>query len=88
MKKIILVCLACVCTLVCSAQEIKMYKTFGGVRYEMDTLVLGPKQVLEVLKDNPVAFEEFKRAKVNYNVAGVLGFAGGILIGLAIPNGV
>lgn len=88
MKKIILVCLACVCTLVCSAQEIKMYKTFGGVRYEMDTLVLGPKQVLEILKDNPVAFEEFKRAKVNYNVAGVLGFTGALLVGFPIGTAI
>lgn len=65
-----------------------MYKTFGGVRYEMDTLVLGPKQVLEVLKSNPVAFEEFKRAKVNYNIAGVLGFTGGVLIGLPIGTAI
>jgi hypothetical protein len=88
MKKIILLCVACACTLVCGAQEIKMYKTFGGVRYEMDTLVLSPKQVLEVLKDNPVAYEEFKRAKINYNVAGVLGFAGGVLIGFPIGTAI
>jgi hypothetical protein len=84
MKKIILLCIACVCTLLCNAQEIKMYKTFGGVRFEMDTLVLSPKQVLEVLKGNSIAFEEFKRAKINYSVAGVLGFTGGVLIGLPI----
>lgn len=54
----------------------------------MDTLVLSPKQVLEVLKANPVAFEEFKRAKVNYNVAGVLGFTGGVLIGFPIGTAI
>ncbi|MBL7870238.1 MAG: hypothetical protein JNM78_01400 [Cyclobacteriaceae bacterium] len=84
MKNIFLVGFFCACSFLCNAQEIKMYKTFGGVRYEMDTLVLSPKQVLEVLKDNPVSFEEFKRAKLNYNVAGVLGFVGGVLIGFPI----
>jgi hypothetical protein len=88
MKKITLLYIACACSLLSSAQEIKMYKTFGGVRYEMDTLVLSPKQVLDVLKDNPVAYEEFKRAKLNYNVAGVLGFAGGLLIGFPIGTAI
>lgn len=46
----------------------------------MDTLVLSPKQVLEILKVEPVAYEEFKRAKTNYNVAGVMGFSGAFLI--------
>lgn len=65
-----------------------MYKTFGGVRFEMDTLVLSPKQVLEILKEEPLAYEEFKLAKANYNVAGVLGFTGGILIGIPIGTAI
>jgi len=72
----------------CNAQEIKMYKTFGGVRFEMDTLVLSPKQVLEILKAEPLAYEEFKQAKINYNVAGVLGFTGGVLIGIPIGTAI
>jgi hypothetical protein len=71
--------------------EIKMYKTFGGARFELDTLVLSPKQVLQILKVEPLAYEKFKRAKANYNAAGVLGFVGGILvfvpIGTAIAGG-
>jgi hypothetical protein len=74
-----------ICCTDCLGQEIKIYKTFGGVRFEMDTLVISPKQVLELLKVEPMAYQEFKRAKVNYNVAGVLGFTGGVLI--AIPLG-
>jgi hypothetical protein len=65
-------------------QEIKMYKTFGGARFEMDSLVLSPKQVLQILNTEPLAFEKFKKAKANYNAAGVLGFAGGVLIGLPL----
>ncbi len=88
MKNFTLISILCALSFLGSAQEIKMYKTFGGVRYEMDTLVLSPKQVLEVLKSNPVAFEEFKRAKVNYNIAGVLGFTGGMLIGFPIGTAI
>jgi hypothetical protein len=88
MKITFLSSIFCAFSYLCNAQEIKMYKTFGGVRYEMDSLILSPKQVLEVLKDNSVAFEEFKRAKVNYNVAGVLGFTGGVLIGFPIGTAI
>jgi hypothetical protein len=74
--------LACVSTI--QAQEITMYKTFGGVRFERDSVVLSTRQVMEILYENPNAFEEFKKAKTNYNVAGVLGFTGGILIGFPL----
>ncbi len=70
------------------AQQIKMYKTFGGARFEMDTLVLSPKQVLEILKVEPAAYEEFKRAKINYNVAGVMGFSGAFLISLPVVSAI
>jgi hypothetical protein len=66
------------------AQEIILYKTFGGVRFERDTLVLSTKQVMEILREKPLAFEEFKKAKANYNMAGVLGFTGGLLIGFPL----
>jgi hypothetical protein len=68
--------------------ELKIYKTFGGARFEMDTLVLSPKQVLEVLKVEPLAYEKFKKAKANYNAAGVLGFAGGVLIGIPLGTAI
>lgn len=70
------------------AQEIKAFKTFGGVRFEMDTITLGLNQVLEIVKENPAAYAELKRAKTNYNTAGVLGFAGGILIGLPVGTAI
>lgn len=68
--------------------EIKMYKTFGGARFELDTLVLSPKQVLQILKVEPLAYEKFKKAKANYNAAGVLGFAGGLLVGFPIGTAI
>lgn len=89
--KVSIAALLLVISVSCFSQEIKIYKTFGGVRFEMDTLTLSPKQVLEILKVEPLAYEEFKRAKLNYNVAGALGFTGGFLIafplGTAIAGG-
>ncbi len=70
------------------AQEIKAYKTFGGVRFEMDTVTLGLNQVLNIIKENPEAYAEMKRAKANYNAAGVLGFAGGILVGFPVGTAI
>jgi len=72
----------------CAAQEIKMYKTFGGARFEMDTVTLSTKQVLEILKVKPIAFEEFKKAKVNDNLAGVLGFSGALLVGVPVVTAI
>ena len=75
-------------TLSSRAQEITMYKTFGGVRFERDSLVLSPKQVMDILREKPLAFEEFKKAKANYNVGGVLGFTGGLLIGFPVGTAI
>lgn len=66
-------------------QRISMVKYFGGTRFEMDTLTLSPRQVSEILKEQPVAYEEFKKARSNYSASGILGFAGGLLV--AIPLG-
>lgn len=85
MKKLVLLSLFIICFYqIGLAQEIKAYKTFGGVRFEMDTVTLSLKQVLEIVKVNPEAYAELKRAKSNYNAAGVLGFAGAVLIALPL----
>jgi hypothetical protein len=92
MKKLVLFSFLVLCISQTNfAQEIKAYKTFGGVRFEMDTLTLGLNQVLEIVKENPDAYAELKRAKRNYSAAGVCGFAGAILIivpiGTALAGG-
>ena len=61
-------------------QKIKAYKTFDGVRFEMDSLTLGLNEVLEVVKVNPEAYQELKRAKANSITSGALIFTGGILL--------
>lgn len=89
MKKLVLLSLIFLCfSQISLAQEIKAYKTFGGVRFEMDTVTLGVNQVLEIVKENPEAYAELKRAKSNNNAAGVLGFSGVILIALPIGTAI
>lgn len=69
---------------VCAGQRITMKKTVGGVSFETDTLILSSRQVLEVLENEPLAHEEFRRARLNYSAASVLGFTGGLMIALPV----
>ena len=64
-------------------QELKMYKSFGGVVFELDTITLSMKQTMGVLQKNVQAYQEFKKAKRNLDLSSVMGFTGGVL--LAIP---
>jgi hypothetical protein len=70
------------------AQQITFYKTFGGMGFEMDTVTLSMRDVLEMMRTNPVAHNEFKRARSNYNVAGVLGFTGALLVAVPLVSAV
>lgn len=73
-------------------QQLTMYHTFGGARFEYTkdttTFSVSPKQVSQILYDDPTAYEEFKRARSNYAAAGVLGFIGGGLIGFPIGTAI
>ncbi len=65
-------------------ESLVMYHSFGGAEFEYtrdtSTFDVSPKEVLQIMKDDPLAFEEFKKARKNYNAAGVLGFVGGTLV--------
>lgn len=67
------------------AQEIKAYKTFGGIRFEQDTTELSIHEVMSILKENSNAYNEIKRAKRFSNAAAITGFTGAVL--LAFPFG-
>ena len=79
-KKVFLIILLAGYGLASFGQQVHMIKTFGGARFEMDTLTLTMRQVLEVIYDNQNAYNEFKSAKVKYGISGVLGFGGGLLV--------
>ncbi len=70
------------------AQQINMYKTFGGVRFERDSLIISIKQVHSLLEEEPEAYRHFKVARTNASVASVLGFAGGLLIGIPVGTAI
>jgi hypothetical protein len=55
--------------------EMKKSRIFYGEK------LVKPKQVLELMKEDPEAYKEFKQAKSNYDAGQVIGFAGGFLIG-------
>jgi len=65
-------------------QPISMLKSFGGVRFERDTLILSARQVSDLLYDYPEAYDEFKVARTNNTVGTLLGFTGGVLVGLPV----
>jgi hypothetical protein len=77
------------CLAVCGhAQQVNMYKTFGGVRFERDSAIISIKQVHSLLEEEPEAYRQFKKARTNASAASVLGFAGGLLIGIPIGTAI
>lgn len=71
------------------SQEIKMYKSFGGVVFEMDTLTLSMKQTMSILNArNVAAYQEFKKAKTRLDVSSVMGFTGGILVVVPVVSAI
>ncbi len=64
-------------------KKLAIYKTFGGVVYEMDSLTISTKQVAMVLRSNPEAYGEFEMARTNATTSSVLGFSGATLV--AVP---
>lgn len=85
MKIIFLAGAAVLIGFVAGAQQLVMYHSFGGAHYEYhkDTSVfhVSPKQVGQILIDDPLAYAEFKRARTNNTIGGIMGFLGA---GLAI----
>lgn len=74
------------------AQTLSMYPKFGSTRFEYkkdtNTITVSPKQVSMILQEDPLAAEEFKKARTNYAISGVMGFAGGVLIGLPVGSAI
>jgi hypothetical protein len=64
---------------------IKVQKDLGRI-YIYEGKKLKPKQMLAIMKPNPAAYNEMKRAKTNYDVGSVFGFAGGFLVGWSIGS--
>jgi|SRR5579859_8203618 len=67
-----------------SAQKLTIYKTFGSVIFELnDSVELSMKQASQVIYQNQLAYEEFKKARSRAAISGVMGFTGAGMV--AIP---
>src|SRR4051812_17875754 len=63
------------------AQNLSMYKTFGGVHFTQSDSLLTENQVkMILLKESPKAYQEFKSAKKFSTLSAISGFTGGALI--------
>ncbi|CAN5208190.1 hypothetical protein BH09BAC3_BH09BAC3_03730 [soil metagenome] len=69
-----------------------MYRGFGSTSYDYVTkdsvFTVSPKQVMNIMKNDPMALAEFKKAKTSSAIAGVMGFAGVILIAIPVVSGI
>lgn len=77
MEKIYFILIASLCITFCYGQEIRMER----MKFYDGNNLLKPKEVLHRMKIDPEAFQEFKKAKSNYDAAQVIGFAGGFMVG-------
>ncbi|MFA6150308.1 MAG: hypothetical protein WC716_03240 [Chitinophagaceae bacterium] len=68
-----------------NADSIQSRKNMGTVYFYKGKMVK-PKQLLEIMEPNPAAFTKMKRAKTNFDVGTVFGFAGGFAIGWSIGS--
>jgi hypothetical protein len=64
-------------------KKLSIYKSFGGVVFEMDSTSISSKQVSIILQQNQKAYQEFKVAKRKALVGNIIGFTGGLLV--AVP---
>lgn len=64
--------------------SIKIFKVFGGYRFESKGNVLTYANMLDMMKDNTEAYSYMSKAKSSAGFANVLGFAGGFMIGWPI----
>lgn len=83
----ILVLLVVVCVQTHAQQKITMYKTFGGVIYELnDTVQLSIKQTATILFQNQQAYHEFGKARRCATLSSVLGFAGAGMVAIPVAT--
>lgn len=69
------------------SDSITIKKALGTV-FVQNNKNLTPKQLLEITKANPEAFQLMQKAKSNFDVATVFGFIGGALVGWPLGTAV
>lgn len=84
MKSLFVTALFLACSGLALAQEladtVEVQRSFSPV-FRQDGRKLKPRDLLELTKSNPKAYEEMRIAKSNYDASQVFGFIGGFLVG-------
>ena len=77
------VCFLLVSHLLCAQNEKKLTlsKDFWGYKYQEGGNTISKQQAMRLLESNPEAIKLFREGNANLVPAGVLGFAGGFMIG-------
>jgi hypothetical protein len=83
-----LICCAAATTAYSQRKPITIYRTFGGARFERDSVLITLRQTADLLTVDPQASPLFIRARQNYSAAGVIGFAGGVLVALPLGTAI
>jgi hypothetical protein len=69
-----------------------MQKHFGNTSFEYtegdSVYKVGQKQVSFIMKDNPTALAEFKKARTNSTLASIMGFTGVVLVVVPIAGAI
>ncbi len=88
MRKMILLGLLLTTIVAASAQNTSDSIEVRKKSFFQNGKLLSPNQLLDITRPVPAAYAEMKAAKSNYNVATVLGFTGGFLIGWPIGTAI
>jgi len=68
-------------------RKLTMYKTFGGVIYELnDSVQLSIKQTASILFQNQHAYQEFGKARTYATVSSILGFSGAAMVAVPVAT--
>lgn len=71
-----------------NAQKIDVEKVFGGFKYTQNEELISIGDLVTIMENNTEALELIKKGRTNRSFAGVLGFAGGALIGWPIGTSI
>lgn len=86
---IFFLCFPCFISL---SQSITMRKHFGNTSFEYaesDSIFsIGQKQVMFLMKDDPLALAEFKKARTNSTFSSILGFTGVVLVVIPVASAI
>jgi len=85
MKKVLFISIFLITALISTFgqtdNQIIMKKVFGGYKFYQNDNVINMKQLSEILEVNELAYDKFKQAKKNSNIATIMSATGGALIG-------